>query len=276
MVLCTLTNGDRQPRPVATIAGSASVAGDRKTGSCWGGAEREPSTGALVWRLLHDVALVEPQLGQQGSQRVPKRPAWGGCHADARLLGPPAAYSTGEAPPGSSHGLPPVAARADNARVKLAQVTLGQRVVRSPLARRGVEELFSWETPEEEGRNRIGRAWKASELRLKSDEDLKKLWWVLVKERNVLTTKRELQGQYSQYTPLLRRLPLVCLLCINLALLWTKVRFREKCPRLMASAICGQVKLSMARIKVVLAERARAHPDPEERKRLLKEVNERL
>mmetsp|Transcript_12921 Transcript_12921/g.47260 ORF Transcript_12921/g.47260 Transcript_12921/m.47260 type:complete len:205 (-) Transcript_12921:36-650(-) len=170
--------------------------------------------------------------------------AWGGCHADARLLGPPAAYSTGEAPPGSSHGLPPVAARADNARVKLAQVTLGQRVVRSPLARRGVEELFSWETPEEEGRNRIGRAWKASELRLKSDEDLKKLWWVLVKERNVLTTKRELQGQYSQYTPLLRRLPLV--------------------------------KLSMARIKVVLAERARAHPDPEERKRLLKEVNERL
>ena len=29
----------------------------------------------------------------------------------------------------------------------------------------------------------------------------------------------------------------------------------------------------MARIKVVLAERARAHPDPEERTRLLKEVS---
>lgn len=71
-----------------------------------------------------------------------------------------------------------------------------------------------------------GRAWRAAELRLKSFDDLHKLYYVLLKERNALLTQRAHARQVGMGVPDPHRLK--------------------------------KVKLSMARIQVVLGERRRA------------------
>ncbi|SAM08143.1 hypothetical protein [Absidia glauca] len=74
------------------------------------------------------------------------------------------------------------------------------------------------------------RAWKASELRLKSFDDLHKLWYVLLKERNLLATQREEAKRLKVHR-----------------LVWTNAGRVKKCQK------------SMARIKFVLNERQRAY-----------------
>ncbi|KAK8797297.1 hypothetical protein WA158_004505 [Blastocystis sp. Blastoise] len=60
---------------------------------------------------------------------------------------------------------------------------------KSVIPKRGLEEFVDTTRATSE-KIVYGRAWKASELRRKSFEDLHKLWYVLLKERNVLLTER--------------------------------------------------------------------------------------
>lgn len=77
------------------------------------------------------------------------------------------------------------------------------------------------------GALRTGRAWRASELRLKSFEDLQKLWHVLLKERAILLSERE----------------------------WCRTNRRHWEN---GASNLYKVKRSMARLQAVVGERARA------------------
>ena len=82
-----------------------------------------------------------------------------------------------------------------------------------------------------------GRAWDAAELRLKSKEDLHALWFLCLKERNMLLSERLYYRQVGQMAPEGERL--------------------------------RKTRKTMARIKVVVGERARAEQAMERDKALL-------
>ncbi|XP_069550857.1 large ribosomal subunit protein uL29m [Brachyistius frenatus] len=62
------------------------------------------------------------------------------------------------------------------------------RALHTTISRRGLEEFFDF--PENWGETNVksGAPWTAKQLRTKSHEDLHKLWYVLLKERNLLLT----------------------------------------------------------------------------------------
>jgi hypothetical protein len=62
----------------------------------------------------------------------------------------------------------------------------------------------------------LGRSWKASELRLKSWDDLQKLWYVLLKEKNMLMTQRQMLHAQNLRFPNPERLPKVFLHFLHL------------------------------------------------------------
>jgi len=90
----------------------------------------------------------------------------------------------------------------------------------------GLEEFFTNQEPQ-----RVGRAWRAAELNLKSFEDLHKLWFVLLKEKNMLYTYKERSRQRGMKMSMPERMHKVQL---SMARLKTVVRMRSlkfKCLR---------------------------------------------
>lgn len=78
------------------------------------------------------------------------------------------------------------------------------------------------------GAAKTGRAWRTNELRLKSFDDLHRLWYVLLRERNVLLTEKE----------------------------WCRSNGRHW---LRGESNLYKVKRSMARLKGVVGERNRVY-----------------
>eukprot|EP00455_Lapot_gusevi_P033681 TRINITY_DN368_c0_g1_i1.p1 TRINITY_DN368_c0_g1~~TRINITY_DN368_c0_g1_i1.p1 ORF type:complete len:189 (+),score=43.43 TRINITY_DN368_c0_g1_i1:57-569(+) len=89
---------------------------------------------------------------------------------------------------------------------------------------------------------KTGRSWRASELRLKSFDDLHKLWYVCLKERNRLETIRHACRSRGITMPDHGRL--------------------------------GKVKVTMARLKTVVGERTRAYNAEKEQELKLKKAAE--
>ncbi|KAF0291082.1 39S ribosomal protein L47, mitochondrial [Amphibalanus amphitrite] len=72
--------------------------------------------------------------------------------------------------------------------LKSPSLAILNRLFQTSCSRYGLMEFFDDEKNWGADEVRVGRAWKAEELRLKSNQDLHKLWYVLLKERNMLLT----------------------------------------------------------------------------------------
>ncbi|PIA45094.1 hypothetical protein AQUCO_01700556v1 [Aquilegia coerulea] len=118
-----------------------------------------------------------------------------------------------------------------------AAASASTKMIHNPL-----EAFFEADRSQEEGKPVVyGRSWKASELRLKSWDDLQKLWCVLLKEKNMLMTQRQMLHAQNLRFPNPERIP--------------------------------KVRKSMCRIKHVLTERAIDEPDARRSAEMKKMIN---
>ncbi|XP_068661793.1 uncharacterized protein [Aristolochia californica] len=117
-------------------------------------------------------------------------------------------------------------AKSEASAATAAATNASAKMVHNPL-----EEFFEVDRNAEDDTPVVyGRSWKAAELRLKSWDDLHKLWYVFLKEKNMLMTQRQMLHAQNLRFPNPERI--------------------------------FKVRKSMCRLKHVLTERAIAEPDP--------------
>ncbi|XP_076582026.1 large ribosomal subunit protein uL29m [Chaetodon auriga] len=110
------------------------------------------------------------------------------------------------------------------------------RALHTTISRRGLEEFFDF--PENWGETTVksGAPWTATQLRAKNSEDLHKLWYVLLKEKNMLLTLEQEARRQRVTMPSPERLKKVERSLIRLE---TVVKERETALRLLQT---GQEK----------------------------------
>ncbi|KAK2663820.1 hypothetical protein Ddye_002394 [Dipteronia dyeriana] len=129
-----------------------------------------------------------------------------------------------------------------------------------------LEEFFEKERTPDDQKPVYGRSWKACELRLKSWDDLQKLWFVLLKEKNMLMTQRQMLHAQNLRFPNPERIPK-----------WKRnVKNINKDVIILCSPtwfLHLEVRKSMCRIKHVLTERAIDEPDPRRSAEMKRMIN---
>ncbi|XP_072046444.1 large ribosomal subunit protein uL29m-like [Amphiura filiformis] len=89
-----------------------------------------------------------------------------------------------------------------NARLLLAvKPSLSQTLLHTSPISHGLEEFFEDKKNLGEDKVKSGREWKVEELRLKDNVTLHKLWYVLLKERNMLMTMEEEAERLKVFMP---------------------------------------------------------------------------
>lgn len=104
------------------------------------------------------------------------------------------------------------------------------RPLHTTVCRRGLDEFF--DLPENWGANTVksGAPWDAKQLRTKSNEDLHKLWYILLKEKNMLLTLEQESKRQRVAMPSPERLRKIER---SMARLETVVKERETALRLL-------------------------------------------
>ncbi|XP_067647666.1 large ribosomal subunit protein uL29m [Eurosta solidaginis] len=102
---------------------------------------------------------------------------------------------------------------------------------------RGLMEFFDDPKNWPENEVKVGRAWKLEELRIKSNKELHQLWYLLLKERNMLLTMEHECNDKMELFPSPERIDKVKISMDNLE---TVVRERNKAYHLLETGQTGE------------------------------------